>query len=424
MTKVDDLLSDTSQELQKKKKKKKKKDKKEDDEMIVEEKTKKKKKDKKIDDLAEDDDGMIVKEKAKSKKKNKKKTEDGDPTADFNSYTSPTPRSKKNVGLEDIVSPIKFSPKVFASPGTSKQKLTISSKDYDKWGVDYFHAILEEIRAKCERKLKIKDRAREAFVSECHDFYDTWMEKQESDQWLSELLEGNNSRNKNKGKGNQNTEQLIQTQTEFGKELDIVLKQRKKACIKAALHVFMGLKEDSLTRIQELLVKGAIIAQAGPERLAEFASKGKENKKLLKRLFGDTQLMKEMLLHGGAAKYEYGEAIRIFVECMEVSKKKSGKKKRDVEDGEDFEDDEWSKIHRKIALACSLELASPMYEFDTSIKIDPVARYQHFVEAHKAGELDPAFPFFSIWEMRQIVNCDAPNDQMKWCRQMVRISFY
>ena len=53
MTKVDDLLSDTSQELQKKKKKKKKKDKKEDDEMIVEEKAKKKKKDKKIDDLAE-----------------------------------------------------------------------------------------------------------------------------------------------------------------------------------------------------------------------------------------------------------------------------------------------------------------------------------------------------------------------------------
>ena len=84
-----------------------------------------------------------------------------------------------------------------------------------------------------------------------------------------------------------------------------------------------------------------------------------------------------------------------------------------------------ASLHQRLAwLPCSLELASPMYEFDTSIKIDPVARYQHFVEAHKAGELDPAFPFFSIWEMRQIVNCDAPNDQMKWCRQMVRISFY
>ena len=62
---------------------------------------------------------------------------------------------------------------------------------------------------------------------------------------------------------------------------------------------------------------------------------------------------------------------------------------------------------------------SPMNEFDTTNHIDPVARYKHFVDAHRDGELDPAFPYFSVWEMRQVVNCDAPNDQMTWCRKMV-----
>jgi hypothetical protein len=398
-----------------KKKKKKKKDKKD-------------KKGKKDDENTEEhDDEMIVKEKSKKKKKGKKKTEGDLSDALAASSLNATPKSpkKKKETIDsstDFDSPIAMNFKLLASPGGSNRRRLdkISSKNYDKWGADYFRALLEEIRAKCERKLKINEKDKEAFIMKCHSFYHTWAEKQKNDQRLTELIEGKNS--KNNKNGSQTTEQLVEAQTEYGKELDAALIQQKKGCIKSALNVFMGLDEESLNRIQEILVKGAIIAQSTPEKLAEFASKGKQNKKLLKRLFGDTQLMKEMLLHGGAVKYEYGEAIRIFVDCMEVdksSKKKTGEKNKEDEEGEDFEDNEWSKVHRKIALACALELASPMYEFDTVTNVDPVARYKHFVEAHKAGELDPSFPYFSIWEMRQIVNCDAPNDQMSWCRNMV-----
>ena len=170
--------------------------------------------------------------------------------------------------------------------------------------------------------------------------------------------------------------------------------------------------------LEEKLVTGAIIAQATPAKLAEFASKSKTNEKLLKKLFGNAELMKEMLLHGGAVKYEYGEAIRIFADCMAVDDG-SSKKMKNTDQDEDTNVDKWMIVNRKIALACALELASPVYEFDSMTQMDPVARYQHFVEAHRSGELDPAFPFFSVWEMRQIVNCDAPNDQMSWCRKMV-----
>jgi hypothetical protein len=114
--------------------------------------------------------------------------------------------------------------------------------------------------------------------------------------------------------------------------------------------------------------------------------------------------MKDMLRHGGAAKYKYGNAMRIYAECI---------------DNLDNLTAGWEKVNKKIALACALELAAPVWEFDSNVEIDPVARFKHFEEAHRLGELDPAFSSFSVWEMRQIVNCDAPNDQMKWCRKMV-----
>ena len=364
------------------------------------------------------------KEKKEKKEKKKKKAVDDvtDSLADAKLYETPGIEKKKKATLDpSFVSPIGISSKLLDTPGAnSKRSLALASKDLDKWSVEYFTTLLEEIRAKCNRKLKIKERDRENFISSCEIFYDTWQEKQENDQYLTELLEGNHVKKK-KGPS---TEELVKTQTEVGNDLDVVLNQRKRKCIKSALSVFMGLDEESLIKIQEVLVKGAIIAQSTPQRLANFASKSKRNKKLLKRLFSDNQLMKEMLLHGGAAKYEYGEAIRIFVECMEAHKgpkKKPVGEAEDYVDEEDFEEDDWSKVHRKIALACALELASPVREFDTAINIDPVARYKHFVAAHKAGELDPAFPYFSIWEMRQIVNCDAPNDQMTWCRKMVSV---
>lgn len=411
---MEELLGDPQSPGKEKKKKKKKKE----------------KKDKKVGDHSErnDDDDVVVKEKSKKKKKSKKKTVDdlSDALADSSLIATPEEGKKKATMDSSMVSPIPDNSNLLVSPEPSnKSTLNLVTQDYDKWGVEYFEALLEEIRSKCERKLKISKKDEDAFISTNQNFYDTWLEKKENDEWLTELLEGNNP--KQKETGNQSIGSLVKDQTKYGKELDAMLTQRKKWSIKSALSVFMGLNEDSFSRIQQILVKGAIIAQMTPEKLADFASKSKQNKKLLKRLFDDSQLMKEMLLHGGAVKYEYGEAIRIFVDCMKVDKKSKKKKPKEQfddefeDDDEDFEDDEWSKVHRKIALACSLELASPIFEFDTAKKVDPVARFKHFVEAHKAGELDPSFPYFSVWEMRQIVNCDAPNDQMSWCRKMVSI---
>jgi len=429
-------------------KKKKKKSKKgndiegngdDDDGKMVIAKKKKKKKKKKDGDSDDDDDldidGLsprtpgVESKKKKKKKKDASETEDlVDALADTNLLDSDgneegdesKKKKKKKKEASETEDLVDDSADASAVPASSKK---------DTYSVKYFQGILTIIRIKCERNLKLKTKDKEEFALTCKDYYDMWIEKQDNDRRLTELLDENN--NKNNPTGQQTTEQLVEAQTKYASELDSTMLKRKKRCIKSAMKVFMGLDPDLLTEIEDQIVKGAIIAQATPIKLAEFASKSKTNEKLLKRLFSDAHLMKEMLLHGGARKAEYGNAMRIFTDCMEdwkvSSKKKSkggkGKHKTDDDNAdkekEEKGDSKWMVVNMKIALACALELASPIYEFDSTTLIDPVERYKHFVDAHKSGELDPSFPFFSVWEMRQIVNCDAPNDQMSWCRKMV-----
>lgn len=363
-----------------------------DDQVVKTEKEiKKKKKKSKAKSYSDHDHGGD--ENPKKKKKKKKKREE---SSEGSNEGDDDNGDDRNSGVAEVV--------VKDLGSTIK-----TQSDCKKYSVDYFRGSLELIRIKCEGKLKVKLKDKEDFSAACKRFYDTWAENQENERWLSELVEGKNSK-KGPGTEGKTTDQLLLEQTNHASNLSTSLTKLKKKCIKAAMKVFMGLKEDALMEIEEKLVKGAIISQATPEKLADFASKSKSNEKLIKRLFSDAELMKEMLLHGGAVKYDYMSAIRIYVDCTG---------KHSMKDGTEEQEDKFSTINHKIALACALELASPIYEFDSTVPVDPVARYNHFVDAHKAGELDPSFPFFSVWEIRQIVNCDAPNDQMAWCRKMV-----
>lgn len=321
-----------------------------------------------------------------TKKKKKKKAEDSN-----GSLISPT------CGLLDAMSP---------SP---KRKMA----GIEKYSVEYFQAVLEEVKEKCQKKIKIKSKTRDAFLEGCAGYYETWYNKYENENYLSDLVEKDAPK-----------EQIEEAQKHVD-ESNQSLPQHKKYCIRSALNIFQQIDEDKLAAMEDKLVKGAIIAQATPEKLAEFASAGKENEKLLKRLFARPKLMKRMLQFGGAAKYDYGNAMRIYTACIGEDEDDDDddlpKLEEDDDDYDEVKEKEkaWARVNRKIALACALELAAPIYEFDTTIPIDAVARYKHFEKAHRKGELDPAFPFFSVFEMRQIVNCDAPNEQMEWCRKMV-----
>lgn len=41
----------------------------------------------------------------------------------------------------------------------------------------------------------------------------------------------------------------------------------------------------------------------------------------------------------------------------------------------------------------------------------------HYEQAHLLGELDPNFDIFNVWELRQVVNSDATEEELGWGRR-------
>lgn len=243
-----------------------------------------------------------------------------------------------------------------------------------EYGEPYFKGILEDCEDKCMKALpSIKPSHRQAFFEACELFRESF-------------------------------EAAKNAETE--EDLATAAKSQEKAmkkCVKSANKVLPKLDLTENKSIQAFMLKGRIIVDATPAKLAEFCSQNSKNGKLIDHLFSETSLMKRMLTNGGAKDGNYGAAMKLYTDILATF----------------GERDAFTKINEKIALAVALELATPINEFDTKISVDPVKRYIHFRDAFANGELDPAFPHFSIWELRHVVNCDAKDDQMKWGRDML-----
>lgn len=150
------------------------------------------------------------------------------------------------------------------------------------------------------------------------------------------------------------------------------------------------------------LVRCAVLASATPRGLAEFAQRGAEEEALLTRLLADDALMQQMLVADGARAGQYGPAMQIYSNIQQASgAARAG-------------------ILQRLALGTSLEHAVPVKHFDLPTTVDPVQRYLSYERAYRNGELDPAFENMNAWECRLITNCDAPDEQIEWGREMLR----
>jgi hypothetical protein len=164
----------------------------------------------------------------------------------------------------------------------------------------------------------------------------------------------------------------------------------------------------SSDKLDAQLIKYFILATATPRGLAEFAQQGPEQEALLEKLFSDADLMKQMAMADGASGGKYGQAMTIYTAIQKTSEKaKSGPLQR-------------------LALAISLEHAVPVYQSNPEAftnaptTVDPVKRYQHFEKAFLANELDPSFKDLTVWDYRNAVNGNEPDDILAWGREMLR----
>lgn len=161
------------------------------------------------------------------------------------------------------------------------------------------------------------------------------------------------------------------------------------------------LKTLQLSDCKELM-QCIILTHAMPDRLADYCAKGKEQSMRIQTFLDSTDQMFLFLKHGGARAGCYPKALEIYKELQ--TKQQTGK-----------------SVFPRLALACALELCDPLPQFDRrDVFVDPIARYLHYEQAYLDRELDPAFETFSTWELRHVVNSEAPDEELAWCREMIR----
>jgi len=59
----------------------------------------------------------------------------------------------------------------------------------EEFSAPWFQEILDDVKAKCEKKIKIKSKDKEAFTQACDSAYQNWTNKMENEKYLDELME-------------------------------------------------------------------------------------------------------------------------------------------------------------------------------------------------------------------------------------------
>lgn len=187
----------------------------------------------------------------------------------------------------------------------------------------------------------------------------------------------------------------------------------KKSGLRAAEAVSLEAAAPLLSSVDKLLasstldaklIKCSMLANATPAGLASFAQQGSEETALLQQLLGDAALMSEMLTAGGAKGGQYGRAMQIYSDILKASPNAN------------------KGILHRLAIGTSLEQAVSAVNRTEGgqVPIDPVKRYLNYEKAFLKGELDPAFPTMTAWECRFITNDPFTDEELSWCREMMR----
>ena len=165
------------------------------------------------------------------------------------------------------------------------------------------------------------------------------------------------------------------------------------------------------------MVLCAVLFDATPLGLAEFAVKGDIEQDLINTLLNDTLLMRDMLVAGGPADNMYGQAMAIYT-AINDSSIKLQQLFQVQSDSIPWDDRNQSTILKRLALGTSLAHAVPIniaFLSNGSV-VDPVERYLHYEKAYLAGDLDPAFEVLTVFECKMMSDSDALEEDLLWLR--------
>jgi hypothetical protein len=169
--------------------------------------------------------------------------------------------------------------------------------------------------------------------------------------------------------------------------------------------------------------------------LADYAVQGAAEQATVDQLLANFPLMRDMLVAGGASGGHYGEAAAIYAQIHKASgavfdftappppPSPPMPPCPALAPGAAWDDRETANVLRRLALGVAVTHAEPIgYRYASKMPngsktVDPVGRYTHFAEAYAAGDLDPAFPILTAFELAHAVDSDATDDDQAWVRR-------
>lgn len=155
-------------------------------------------------------------------------------------------------------------------------------------------------------------------------------------------------------------------------------------------------------KLDALLIKASVIADATPRGLAAFGQQSRADAGLIHKLLSKPALMRQMQMADGARDGNYGRTMQIYTAIEHASPRAQ------------------RGILQRMALAIALFQKPSLAVMSVKPRqFHPVLRFLNYQKAYLNGELAPAFPTFSTWECRFIANDPFDNHEIDWFRQML-----
>ncbi len=150
------------------------------------------------------------------------------------------------------------------------------------------------------------------------------------------------------------------------------------------------------------LVKCAVLANATPRGLAEFAQQGDEQEALIATLLADAPLMKQMVEMGGAYEGKYGQSMQVYTAIRKASKRAH------------------KGFYQRLALGVSLEHPDGHIQVEGKTAAElMVEMYLNYEAGYLKRHLDPAFDAYTDFEYRFIFP-HRPVEDVAWLRETMR----
>ena len=353
---------------------------------------------------------------------------------------------------------------------TSTKKKT-STTMIEKYSKEYFEKLIEDMKSKLVEQIPtIESKVLNTFTSSCQSYQDAKLSLVQAKSVLDGLEKEKEKKDKNNDSDDddkKDLDDLIAKAKDAVASSQTTLNDTVIVCTNTARLIL--LQEDGgivpLDDVDEiLLIQCTVLIQATPSKLSDWCKTNVQRNGTLfeKYFYNHPEILKQMISNGTPSYGNYGQAFDIYDtiinnnsnttsslttsssssshrsspprprsltkqttnsnNCIICTRKKlllENEQQRNGGNKNDFKSCNCMKC--KLTMAVALQLCQPRLHFHSKTDyIDPIQRYNHYLQAYQNKELDDVFDTLSIFELRYVIDNDATNEEIQWGRNYLK----